>query len=155
MGHWQHGQRHGQGKWTSAPKAAPTGRPAPAADPGTQAAPAASQHAGPGGGSSSSSASSAKAAKEVRETYVGGWVGGKREGHGVAEYADGGRCVVCGLVAWLAAAAARGMLLNSTRPHLLARVVLCFAMGGRGSQDTAASTCQVLQLLQCGSCMQV
>lgn len=72
-GHWQHGQRHGHGKWSSAPKAAP--RLAP-------------ELKGP-------SAAARRADKEVRETYVGGWVAGKREGHGVAEYADGGRCARC------------------------------------------------------------
>lgn len=72
-GHWQHGQRHGHGKWSSAPKAAP--RLAP-------------EIKGP-------SAAARRADKEVRETYVGGWVAGKREGHGVAEYADGGRCARC------------------------------------------------------------
>jgi hypothetical protein len=69
IGHWQHGQRHGHGKWTSAPKAAPL----PATD------------------TTETSAAARRADKEVRETYVGGWVAGKREGHGVAEYADGGR----------------------------------------------------------------
>lgn len=78
MGHWQRGKRHGQGKWSSAPKTAP-------AAPVTAAAAAT--------GSSSGRSSSRKASKEVQEVYVGSWVAGKREGHGVAEYVDGGRCV--------------------------------------------------------------
>jgi hypothetical protein len=45
-------------------------------------------------GCSGNSRSSRRASKDVREVYCGSWVAGKREGHGVAEYADGGRCTV-------------------------------------------------------------
>lgn len=78
IGYWQNGERHGQGKWSSAPK----GGVVP-----TKAATAVGTSSGTVGTSSSSS----RDRKKVRETYVGSWVAGKREGHGVAEYADGGR----------------------------------------------------------------
>lgn len=64
VGQFQRGQRHGSGKWSSAPKAATA---------------------------TAASSSSSGGGKEVRETYVGQWVAGMREGHGVATYADGGR----------------------------------------------------------------
>lgn len=80
VGAWQQGQRHGQGKWTSAPKAVPS-KPAAASKPAVV-----SVSLGKASGSS----------KEPRETYFGGWVAGKREGHGLAEYADGGRWVLKG-----------------------------------------------------------
>lgn len=85
VGAWLQGQRHGQGKWTSAPKAVPS-KAAAACKPALAAV--SSGRVGRSGGAAASSS------KEPRETYFGGWVAGKREGHGVAEYADGGRWVV-------------------------------------------------------------
>jgi hypothetical protein len=82
VGQWQQGQRHGQGKWTSAPKALPS---KPAAASKTALAAVNLRKAGRNSGVAGSSS------KEPRETYLGGWVAGRREGHGVAEYADGGR----------------------------------------------------------------
>jgi len=89
VGQWQKGQRHGQGKWSSASRAAAKQTAPSVSDRGPSAllgdvgstAPSIPQ----------SSSSSSRAGKEVRDTYVGSWVTGKREGHGVAEYADGGR----------------------------------------------------------------
>jgi hypothetical protein len=65
VGQWQHGKRHGQGKWLSSSS-------------GLTALAAAAAAAG-------------GAAAEARESYVGQWVDDQREGQGVAVFADGGR----------------------------------------------------------------
>lgn len=88
VGQWQKGQRHGQGKWSSAPRAATKQESAPVSDSGPSALPGDKGSTTP---SIPQSSSSSSRVKEARDTYVGSWVAGKREGHGVAEYADGSR----------------------------------------------------------------
>lgn len=88
VGHWHQGKKQGYGKWTSAPKAVAFVRtpPHPREAEGTETTGEQRTHITAGASRSGSSSS-----QEVRETYVGWWVADKRDGQGVAEYADGGR----------------------------------------------------------------
>ena len=92
VGQWHKGLRHGQGKWTSAPRTVNTQPTAAQPAGSTLRANHIQRSIGQASIDDNSRGSSNRpATKEGRDKYVGGWAAGKREGHGVCDYADGDR----------------------------------------------------------------